>query len=53
MCFADFEAADEVFLSGNMMKVTPFTAFDDENYQVGPVTTRVREMYWDWAASVG
>ena len=51
LSFADFEAADEVFLSGNMNKVTPVTAFDDTRYQPGPVTRRVREMYWDWAAS--
>jgi branched-chain amino acid aminotransferase len=53
--FEDFHAADEVFLSGNMMKVTPVSAFDDTAYEVGtngnPVTRRVREMYWDWAAS--
>ncbi|GHF34730.1 branched-chain amino acid aminotransferase [Seohaeicola zhoushanensis] len=53
LSFADFEAADEVFLSGNMNKVTPVTAFEDRQYQVGPVTRRVREMYWDWAASAG
>jgi len=51
LSFADFADADEVFLSGNMMKVTPVTAFEDTQYQVGPVTRRVREMYWDWAAS--
>lgn len=51
MSFADFHDADEVFLSGNMMKVTPITAFDDTNYQIGPLTRRVREMYWDWALS--
>ncbi|WP_299726250.1 branched-chain amino acid aminotransferase [uncultured Tateyamaria sp.] len=50
--FADFADADEVFLSGNMMKVTPVTAFEDTQYQVGPVTRRVREMYWDWAATI-
>jgi branched-chain amino acid aminotransferase len=49
--FADFADADEVFMSGNMMKVTPVTAFEDTSYQIGPVTRRVREMYWDWAAS--
>ncbi|WP_270727814.1 branched-chain amino acid aminotransferase [Shimia sp. Alg240-R146] len=49
--YADFEAADEVFMSGNMNKVTPVSAFDDRQYQVGPVTRRVRDMYWDWAAS--
>ncbi len=51
LSFEDFHDADEVFMSGNMSKVTPVTAFDDTNYQVGPVTKRVREMYWDWAAS--
>ncbi len=51
LSFEDVCAADEVFLSGNMSKVTPVSAFDDRQYQVGPVTRRVREMYWDWAAS--
>lgn len=55
LSFDDFHAADEVFLSGNMMKVTPVAAFDDTMYETGananPVTRRVREMYWDWAAS--
>ncbi|MEP4198932.1 MAG: branched-chain amino acid aminotransferase [Aliishimia sp.] len=51
LTFEDFEAADEVFMSGNMNKVTPVTAFDDVQYQAGPITRRVREMYWDWAAS--
>ena len=53
LTFADFEAADEVFMSGNMNKVTPVTGFEDRSYQVGPITRRVREMYWDWAASTG
>ena len=51
MSFEDFHNADEVFLSGNMMKVTPVTAFEDRQYQIGPLTRRIREMYWDWAAS--
>ncbi|MEM7320881.1 MAG: branched-chain amino acid aminotransferase [Pseudomonadota bacterium] len=51
LSFADFEEADEVFMSGNMNKVTPVTAFEDRQYQIGPVTRRVRDMYWDWAAS--
>lgn len=51
LSFADFEAADEVFLSGNMNKVTPVVGFEDVSYQVGPITRRVREMYWDWAQS--
>ena len=51
LSFADFHAADEVFLSGNMMKVTPVTGFDDTVYQTGPLTRRARALYWDWAAS--
>jgi branched-chain amino acid aminotransferase len=51
LSFDDFRAADEVFLSGNMMKVTPVTEFDGTMYQHGPVTRRVRELYWDWAHS--
>lgn len=53
MSFEDFHAADEIFLSGNMNKVTPVTAFDDTQFQTGPITRRVREMYWDWATSAG
>ncbi len=49
--FDDFRAADEVFLTGNLQKVTPVTAFDDVSYQVGPVTRRARRLYWDWAHS--
>ncbi|MEO0694381.1 MAG: aminotransferase class IV, partial [Pseudomonadota bacterium] len=51
LSFDDFRNADEVFLSGNMSKVTPVTEFEGTHYQVGPVTRRVREMYWDWALS--
>ncbi|WP_022703309.1 branched-chain amino acid aminotransferase [Pseudorhodobacter ferrugineus] len=53
LTFDDFHAADEVFLSGNFAKVTPVKAFDDTQYQIGPVTRRVRQMYWDWAHSAG
>ena len=53
LTFDDFEAADEVFMSANMTKVMPVTEFDGVNYQVGPITRRVRELYWDWALSGG
>lgn len=49
--FDDFDAADEVFMSGNATKVMPVTGFEDTNYQVGPVTRAARELYWDWALS--
>ncbi len=55
LTFADFHAADEVFLSGNFGKVTPVARFDDTTYDIGengnPVTRRVRDLYWDWAAT--
>lgn len=51
LTFDDFRAADEVFLSGNATKVMPVTEFEGTHYQVGPVTRRARELYWDWALS--
>ncbi len=52
LSFEDARQADELFLSGNMTKVMPITAFDDTRYEVGPITRRTRDLYWDWAASV-
>jgi branched-chain amino acid aminotransferase len=51
LTFEDFRKADEVFMSGNMSKVMPVTEFDGTHFQLGPVTRRVRELYWDWALS--
>jgi branched-chain amino acid aminotransferase len=53
LTFDDFHAADEVFLSGNFAKVTPVKAFDGTDYGIGPITQRVRSLYWDWAHSAG
>ncbi len=52
LSFDDFRQADEIFLSGNMSKVTAVTAFDEVNYQLGPITRLARELYWDWAHSL-
>lgn len=51
--FEDFRQADEVFLSGNMNKVTPVSEFDGTHYQSGRMAQRARALYWDWAASAG
>jgi len=51
MTYDHFREADEVFLSGNLNKVTPVSEFDGTHYQLGPITRRVRELYWDWANS--
>ena len=47
--FEDFEDADEVFMTGNMTKIMPVTAFEDKNYQIGSVAKLARELYWDWS----
>ena len=51
LSFRDFEEADEVFMTGNMTKIMPVTAFEDKNYQVGSVAKLARELYWDWSRS--
>lgn len=51
LTFDDFRAADEVFLTGNMHKITPVTEFDGTFYEVGPITKRARDLYWNWARS--
>jgi len=51
LTYDDFHGADEVFMTGNMSKITPVTAFEDTHYQHGPITKRARELYWDWAHS--
>lgn len=51
LTFDDFRAADEVFMTGNLNKITPVSEFDGTHYEIGPVTKRARELYWDWAAS--
>ena len=53
LTFDDFHTAQEVFLSGNFAKVTPVKAFEDVEYEIGPVTRRARQLYWDWAHSAG
>jgi branched-chain amino acid aminotransferase len=49
--FEDFSRADEVFLTGNMTKITPVSLFVDIKYEIGPVTKRARSLYFDWANS--
>jgi branched-chain amino acid aminotransferase len=51
LTYTDFESADEIFMSGNMNKVTAVTAFEDFQFQIGPITEKVRNLYWEWAMS--
>lgn len=47
----DFRRADEIFITGNIAKVMPVARLDDRALEQGPVATRARELYWDFAHS--
>jgi branched-chain amino acid aminotransferase len=47
--YEDFRRADEIFSSGNFAKLAPVIRIDDRTLPVGPVFTRARELYWDFA----
>ena len=51
LSFDDFYAADEVFMTGNMQKITPVTAIEETHFQIGPIAGQLKEAYWDWASS--
>lgn len=46
---SDFMAADEIFSTGNYSKVTPISKLLDREFQPGPIGTKARELYWDFA----
>ncbi len=41
--------ADEVFSTGNLHKVVPITKIEDRDLQPGPIFTKARELYFEWA----
>ena len=45
----DFQAADEIFLTGNASKVMPVSRLDERELQPGPVFRAARRLYWDFA----
>jgi branched-chain amino acid aminotransferase len=45
----DFLDADEVFSTGNYSKVVPITRVEDRIMQPGPLQSKARKLYWDWA----
>jgi branched-chain amino acid aminotransferase len=49
--YADFEAADEIFATGNASKVMPITRIDGRELQPGPLYRKARELYWAFAHS--
>ncbi len=49
LTYADFEAADEIFSTGNFSKVSPITRIDARPLKPGPLYRRTRALYWDFA----
>jgi branched-chain amino acid aminotransferase len=49
--YADFEAADEIFSTGNASKVLPISRIDQRSLQPGPLYRKARELYWEFAHS--
>lgn len=50
--YADFLAADEIFSTGNFAKVAPVIRIDDRELKPGPLYTKARKLYWDFAHAV-
>jgi branched-chain amino acid aminotransferase len=53
LTYADFQAADEIFISGNYAKVMPVLKIDDRMLQPGPFYTKARRLYWEFAHQSG
>ena len=47
----EFQAADEIFPTGNYSKVVPVTRIDNRPLPMGPFYTKARELYWAFAHS--
>ncbi len=50
--YADFLAADEIFSTGNFAKVAPVIRIDARELKPGPLYTKARKLYWDFAHAV-
>ena len=51
LAFADFDAADEIFVVGNYGKVSPVKRIESRDLQPGPLFRLARQLYWDFAHS--
>ncbi|MCC0016581.1 MAG: branched-chain amino acid aminotransferase [Rhodobiaceae bacterium] len=49
--YEELRQADELFSTGNYLKVSPINRIDERDLQPGPVYARARQLYWDWAHS--
>lgn len=46
---SDFMDADEIFSTGNHSKVLPIIGIEDKDLQIGPIATKARKLYMEWA----
>ncbi|MGH9717520.1 MAG: branched-chain amino acid aminotransferase [Candidatus Acidiferrales bacterium] len=51
LTYRDFQQADEIFSSGNYSKVVPVKQIDERALPIGPLYTKARELYWEFAHS--
>jgi branched-chain amino acid aminotransferase len=51
LTYGEFEKADEIFSTGNYSKVVPVTRIGDRSLAFGPIYTKARELYWEFAHS--
>jgi len=51
LTYQDFEKADEIFATGNYSKVVPVTRISDRSLPFGPIYTKARQLYWEFAHS--
>jgi branched-chain amino acid aminotransferase len=51
LTYADFQAGDEIFSTGNYSKVVPVGRIDNRTLQPGPFYSKARSLYWAFAHS--
>ncbi len=51
LTWRDVLDADEIFTTGNYIKVLPITRVETRDLQPGPIYRKARELYWDWAGA--
>lgn len=51
LSYSDVQNADEIFSSGNYSKVIPVNRIDERSLQPGPLYSKARALYWEYAHS--
>ncbi len=51
LTLSEFDAADEIFVTGNIAKVMPVARYQERDLGAPRLGARARELYWDYALS--